>query len=159
MSRRHEALIPLTHDHHHALKRARLLAEAAQHGEVSELCATVQSFVSFCDGELIGHFREEEEQLLPLLAPGNEKTDGLVARILLEHVALHRLVRQLRAQLAAGTPDAETASETAGLLRAHIRMEEERLFPLIEQRVAEEDLLHLHLAPRHRAAPRRVPVR
>jgi hemerythrin-like domain-containing protein len=153
MNRRQDALIPLTHDHHHALKWARLLAEAAKGGDIGRLSDTVQSFVSFYDDELIGHFREEEEQLLPLLPAGNEESDGLVARTLLEHLALHRLVRQLRAGVAAGTPEAATATDTAELVRSHVRMEENRLFPLIERTVSHADLGAIRLRTRKRANP------
>src|SRR5919197_2044599 len=99
MARRHEQLIPLTHDHHHALRQARQLALAASSGEPGAVSAASRSFLGFYDHDLLTHFREEEELLLPLLAPDDEETKELVTRTLLEHVDIHRLVHALRTEV------------------------------------------------------------
>jgi iron-sulfur cluster repair protein YtfE (RIC family) len=152
MARRHDQLIPLTHDHHHALRQARQLALAADSGEAGAVSAASRSFMDFYDRDLLTHFHEEEEQLLPLLAPDDEEARALVTRTVLEHVDLHRLVRALRAEAAEGPPAPQALRDVSTLLRSHIRMEEDRLFPLIEQRVPDAVLSGVHLAPRSRAA-------
>jgi hemerythrin-like domain-containing protein len=147
MSRRHEQLLPLTHDHHHALRHARSLKLAGESGDPEALVQAVRTFLSFYEKELLTHFREEEEQLLPLVEPGDPTADELVGRTLREHVDLHRLIRRLRQGA-----DPETALEVANLLRGHVRMEEDRLFPLIERSVSGTDLSGIRIAPRSRAA-------
>ncbi|MGH2690403.1 MAG: hemerythrin domain-containing protein [Actinomycetota bacterium] len=151
MGRRHDSLLPLTHDHHHALKQARLLRNAADGSDEAALADAVAEFLSVYEGELLTHFREEEEELLPLLPPDDPDARELTTRTLLEHVELHRLARSLRQGLEHGAPDRGTAQAAAALLRAHIRMEEDRLFPLIERLVPDPDLSGVHLAPRERS--------
>ena len=68
MSRRHAQLIPLTHDHHHALAHARQLRIAATADDPESLPDVVARFLDAYETELVPHFREEEELLLPLLA-------------------------------------------------------------------------------------------
>lgn len=153
MARRHDSLLPLTHDHHHALKQARLLRTASDGLDDGALAAAVREYLAVYEGDLLTHFREEEEELLPLLPPDDPAARELTTRTLLEHVALHRLARTLRRELDGGAPDRETARAAAVLLRAHIRMEEDQLFPLIEQLVAEPDLSGIHLVPRSRISP------
>lgn len=72
------------------------------------------------------HFRDEEEQLFPLVAYSDEARP-LVVRALLEHQQLHALAQQLR------TGESAPMSELAELLVAHVRFEERELFPLIER--------------------------
>jgi hemerythrin-like domain-containing protein len=153
MARRHDSLLPLTHDHHHALKQARLLRNASDGQDDGALEAAVQEYLAVYEGDLLTHFREEEEELLPLLPPDDPAARELTTRTLLEHVELHRLARSLRRGLEGGAPDRETARAAAVLLRSHIRMEEDRLFPLIERLVAEPDLSRIHLVPRTRTRP------
>lgn len=151
MARRHEQLIPLTHDHHHALKQARELGLAAGSGEPDVISAASRSFVDFYDRDLLTHFREEEEQLLPLLSPDDAEARRLVTRTVLEHVDLHRLVRALRAEAATTGPVPQTLRDLSTLLRNHVRMEEDHLFPLIERSVPDAVLSGVHLAPRSRS--------
>jgi hemerythrin-like domain-containing protein len=149
MTRRQEPLLPLTHDHHHALRHARALRVETETGDAEALATAARSFVDFYDHHMLVHFREEEEQLLPMLVPEDGDPHELVGRTMLEHVLIHALVRRLRQELAAAAPDPETTLRISELLRSHVRMEEDQLFPLLEQRVP-EDLTGIHLAPRVR---------
>ena len=56
--KRDPSLVPLSHDHHHALVQARRLREGAEPGA---------SFLRFFSEETIRHFCEEEERLFPAL--------------------------------------------------------------------------------------------
>jgi hemerythrin-like domain-containing protein len=142
MSRRHDALIPLTHDHHHALHEARVLKQAAALPDEAQRTEASRAFIDFFHADSVNHFREEEEQLFPVVAlEANAPMDGIV-RVLTEHVRLHALVRTLGAD----PSSVETMTELAGLLRAHVRFEEDELFPAIE-RVASEALDEVHLEP------------
>lgn len=142
--KRHPSLVPLSHDHHHALVEARRLGRGAD-GEDSERRAVTAGFLRFFSTETVRHFREEEERLFPALVGGNGAGSDLLVQALLEHQRIHALVGRLERGLAAGEADAATMRELAELLVAHVRLEERRLFPLIEEVVSEEALSRLDL--------------
>ena len=66
--KRHSAPIPLSHDHHHGLSDARRLRKASTADDASRE-ASVERFLRFYGDETVGHFRLEDELVLPLL-PG-----------------------------------------------------------------------------------------
>ena len=145
--KRHRSLVPLSHDHHHALVEARRLRRAADGGdEERRLGAT--SFLRFSSTETLRHFREEEEQLFPTLVDQEGDAGDLLVQALLEHQRIHSLVARLEDGVAAGEPSASTMRELAGLLEAHVRLEERQLFLLIEQTVPEEALSELDFVRR-----------
>jgi hemerythrin-like domain-containing protein len=145
--KRHEALIPLTHDHHHALVQARMLAGGAE-ADMPERASIAAEFVSFFENDTISHFREEEEIVFPLVIETPEAKEPL-ARLLLEHVHLHGLVAELRKQLRAGDPKTETMLLLSSLLQTHIRLEEKVIFPLV-QIAASDGLNEVEFEPRNR---------
>lgn len=137
MTRRNDALIPLSHNHHHALHNIRLLRKAAM-GDDAERLAAAQAFVEFFRTDSVPHFREEEEEILPLVAQHPEAPTQAMARLLMDHVRLHALVRALDQEVRRNAVDADAMCEIADLLRAHIRFEEDQLFPEIERLATEE---------------------
>jgi hemerythrin-like domain-containing protein len=149
MSRRHDALVPLTHDHHHALHNLRLLLQAADEG-TEERVAAALAFAEFFASHSVQHFREEEEEIFPLVIRLPDAPAEGITRIVSEHVMLHALVRELREQAAAGEASPETMNELAALLRQHIRFEEDELFPTIE-RIAAGPLETVRLSVRDRS--------
>ena len=124
--KRHRALIPLSHDHHHALVAAKRLREAA--AGASEPGDAVAAFAAFFREVTIPHFREEEEVFFPLVAT-SEEARPFVVRALLEHQELHALV----AELGRSDEPRSTMGTVADLLEAHVRLEERELFPLVER--------------------------
>jgi len=132
--KRHPTLIPLSHDHHHALVEARRLRRAADRDDDPEPVAA--AFVEFFAAVSVPHFREEEETLFPLVATVDEARP-LVVEALLDHQRLHALVAELRRSRDVRQP----MREIGELLEAHVRREERELFPLIE-RVATDQLDH-----------------
>jgi mannose-6-phosphate isomerase-like protein (cupin superfamily) len=126
--RRRPALVPLSHDHHHALVEARRLRRAA---EGPEAAAAAAAFLRFFRDDSVRHFREEEELLFPLVADVDEAREPVV-RALLEHQRLHALAAELDEDLAGGDAPGETMEELGRLLHDHVRYEERVLFPLIE---------------------------
>jgi quercetin dioxygenase-like cupin family protein len=131
--KRHPALVPLSHDHHHGLVEARRLVKAAE-GDPDSRAEAGRAFVRFFAGETSRHFREEEEELFPLLAGREEELPDLLLRALAEHQAVRGLVRELEA---AGEPEESLMRLLGETLEAHIRLEERELFPLIEAAVDE----------------------
>ena len=148
MSKRHDSLLPLTHDHHHALVEVRKLKAAAA-ASAEERNTQADEFIHFFDSDTINHFREEEEVVFPLVADEPE-VEPVLAQAMMDHLRIHAQVHGLRGQMGVGTPTAETLSALATSLEAHIRFEEKTVFPLIEGLVHSE-LSEVSLAPRERA--------
>lgn len=153
--KRHSSLVPLSHDHHHALVEARRLRRAAEADEGARLTAAT-SFLRFFSMETVRHFREEEELLFPALVNANGAGEELLVRALLEHQRLHAAVGRLERDLTAGRADASAMRALGELLEAHVRLEERELFPLLEQVVPRERLAVLDLAAAREQA--RTPV-
>lgn len=128
--KRHTALVPLSHDHHHALVRARRLRE---HG-----LAEAPAFLRFFAAETTRHFREEEELVFPLLYA--DEPDSL-REVLLQHHRLRVLARRLR-------DGEDVAAELAALLENHIRLEEREVFDLVQRSTPEAELARVGLQPR-----------
>jgi quercetin dioxygenase-like cupin family protein/iron-sulfur cluster repair protein YtfE (RIC family) len=153
--KRHPALVPLSHDHHHALVEARRLRRAA---DTPESAAAATAFLRFFADQTVRHFREEEELLFPRVLEFEEARELLV-QALLEHQRLHALTAQLQQSVSAGGEIEDLMRELGELLEAHVRLEERRLFPLIERLL--EDVTELQ--PRLRDgleadAPEQSPV-
>ncbi len=138
MAKRHPALIPLSHDHHHGLALA-LRCRKHSLGQLNpgdpaamEACAAEAS--RFFNENLAPHFEAEETVLFPLMTAHKECRE-LVAQLQGEHRQFRRMV--------------ETAGEPGGprkflfdfgdLLEQHIRSEERELFPAFEALVPEPE--------------------
>jgi len=133
MGRRHEALQPLSRHHHYALVVAMHLTRQEQPPEA--LMAELRQFWE--DGGQ-SHFREEEEILLPAYAKYGSLDRGEIAQMLLEHVKIRSLVSR-----ALEDGDASALVELGTTLRAHVHLEEQMVFPLIEETLQAPDLTRL----------------
>lgn len=131
--RRHEKLIPLSHDHHHVLKQVRGL-RAASKGDDNERAEAAREFVKFHADESIRHFREEEEVFFPLVVDEPDVAEPL-AEALEEHQQLHALARQWGSDPETA-PGADEMVRIATLLEGHVRREEKVIFPIIERVLA-----------------------
>ena len=145
--KRHPALRALSSDHHQGLVQARRLERAAQSvaagAAEADLGTVAQAFLVFWDVHTRPHFREEEEVLLPTFARYGDPAAAPVVRLLVEHVHIRRLIADLQRQVDTGPPEAATMAAIGEQLRAHIRYEEDVVFPLIEQTLPEEALAAL----------------
>lgn len=139
MTRRDDALIPLTHDHHHALAQARRLMDVSKLTDETERRNGANDFVNFYYGRAIRHFHEEEELFFAPLIDEPKARDQVV-RAVSDHLRLHALVRSVKRQLTTGETDSDTLVKISELLTEHVRFEEKELFPLVEELVAHEDL-------------------
>jgi len=127
MARRHESLIPLSHDHHDAL----LLAWRLRTGDLSrrepELRAGHVS--AFFEYRLINHFKVEEELLFPAFREVLGVEASLIEVLLSDH-------QELRVQAAAiKTLANDQVNSFCVLLERHIRTEERQLFVLAQDRM------------------------
>lgn len=147
MTRRHETLIPLTHDHHHALAQARRLRDVAATDDETQRRNMTNDFINFYFGRAVRHFHEEEELFFAPLVDHPEAGE-LVVRAVQDHLRLHALVRTVKRQLSAGEADKEVLEQIATLLTEHVRFEEQELFPLVEKLVPQDQLEDLATAGR-----------
>ncbi len=140
MARRHESLIPLSRQHHHALALALVLRrrdglEAGR--EAAWLEGAARRAKHAYDAELSGHFDVEET----LLFPDMEKYLGevpLVAELRAEHVRLREMVIALDTR-----PAGTLVDDFAATLDAHVHKEERRLFVEFEKRMPAGEALRL----------------
>jgi hypothetical protein len=139
--KRHRTLVPLSHEHHHALIEARRLRCAAE-GPGSSTAAS--AFLRFFASETVGHFRAEEELLFPAVVDFPEAREPIV-QALLEHQRIRARAALLRNRLDDRRALADTMRELGELLATHVRYEERRLFPLIESLLDDPTLPALQL--------------
>jgi hemerythrin-like domain-containing protein len=149
MARRHDALIPLTHDHHHALVQASALIAASDAEEPARVEAA-RAFLDFYRRVTLLHFHEEEEVLFPSLLESVDSIPQALISVLVDHVRIHGMVTRLKTAVEQGDVGSNQLTELGELLRAHIRVEERELFPLIERSVPEEALRDISFAERKR---------
>jgi hemerythrin-like domain-containing protein len=138
---RDPSLIPLSHQHQHALALCvtidRTLRQEASAPRTSEL---VQKVLNTYDVELRNHFEVEERLLFPAIREHLGPTP-LVDELQAEHRRLEALVERVRTAGEAGRPAA--LAEFAVTLTAHIRREERELFEDIQKRLSPETLAEL----------------
>jgi hemerythrin-like domain-containing protein len=135
MGRRHESLIPLSHEHHDAL----LLAWRLRTGDLSkrEPELRAQHVSAFFEYRLIKHLKLEEELLFPALRAVLGVEASLIDVLLSDH---HEL-RAKAAAIKAGVND--QVDSFCGLLEQHIRTEERQLFVLAENRMTPGEMAEL----------------
>jgi len=135
--KRHQALIPLSRDHHATLLLARLLRSDAPpyKGLPVEYKDKAEYAMKHYREELLGHF-EQEEKMIPLLKGVNTTLDSLLACMKVEHQELHFLFNSINM-------NQELSSQLDILGRAlesHVRKEDREIFPLIQECCTEEVL-------------------
>ena len=140
--KRSDELAPLSRDHHHGLFAALTLRRATE----ADAAAAREVFLTFWNSEGAHHFRVEEEVLLPAFARRGPADHEAVVRVLVEHVDLRRRALQLAEDDA---PPTAALHELGERLKAHIRHEEDVLFPLIERTLPGEELRALGAAIAH----------
>ena len=136
MAKRHPALIPLSHDHHHGLALA-LRCRKHSLGQLNpgdptamEACAAEAS--RFFNENLAAHFEAEETVLFPLMA-AHEESRELVARLEGEH----RKFREMVARSSDARELRKFLFDFGDLLERHIRSEERQLFAAFETCIPE----------------------
>jgi hemerythrin-like domain-containing protein len=133
MSKRAEALQPLSRDHLQALLAAKALREA------TDASAAKVAFLDFWRDHGAHHFRVEEEVLLPQWARFAEVDLPAVRRMLEEHLAIRRETLRLVSE----EITVEQLQALGQLLHDHVRFEERQLFPAIEESLSAEQLAKL----------------
>jgi iron-sulfur cluster repair protein YtfE (RIC family) len=145
--KRHDALVPLSRDHHGALILAKLLQKGAPaYKELPTDLPGKAAYASrFFDNELTPHFAAEEKCLLGYAKGVDAGIDALLETMKEQHLQL----RTLFGQIATATDLATHLDATGALLEAHVRMEERQLFPLIQEHCSAEQLQHILVSLTH----------
>jgi hypothetical protein len=138
--KRNRALRPLSSEHHQALLVAfqlkkGLAGHAESAGAPRDLPGLLALARRYEDALLRAHTRAEEDLL------GRHLDEGQLGRLKFEHGELVRFMGMARA---GKPPEARAALLAfAELLERHVRWEENELFPSVEDKVEERDLLHV----------------
>jgi len=133
MAKRHPGLVPLSHDHHHALAlalrcRKQALGQIKPTG-VEGLRLRANEFLTLYAAELSSHFEAEEKILFPQMSLHVPESEQLIDDLLLDHETVRMASAKLEAPVALG----KVIFDLGDLLERHIRREERELFPLFEQ--------------------------
>jgi hemerythrin-like domain-containing protein len=135
--KRHPSLRKLSDDHHRGLVQARRLRGAG----AEETSEAARAFLRFWEEDTRVHFREEEEVLLAVFARhGGDVGAGPIQEMVADHARMRGLVMTLIEEDRSGEVDTATLHEIGERLEAHIRLEERRVFPLVEAMLPEEGL-------------------
>jgi hemerythrin-like domain-containing protein len=131
---RDKNLIPLSHQHQHALALCVRLDRAIQSGEVDADAWQVEIQQIF-EQEVAAHFEAEEREIFPAAARISE-----VRTLVEELLAEHRRLRDFFASAAKRQLAPSDLKIFADTLSAHIRKEERRLFERMQDKLNPEEL-------------------
>jgi hemerythrin-like domain-containing protein len=138
--KRHPSLRPFSDDHHQGLVNARRLRKAAS-GEEPDATNAARDFLEFWRRDTSLHFRKEEEVLLPVLARyAGDLDERSVLQMLAQHTRIRGLAMQLSDELEQDRVREDTLRNLGEHLEAHIRLEERRVFPFVEETLPEHAL-------------------
>ncbi len=138
--KRHEALAPLSREHHGALILAQLIKKKAPayKGLPTDVEGKSNYATDFFASHLALHFQKEETILEKV-----KQTNAAIAKLAEEIIAEHAQLKNRFLSLDAATDKTTALNDLGLLLEAHIRKEERVLFPLIQEHCSEEILSHL----------------
>jgi iron-sulfur cluster repair protein YtfE (RIC family) len=140
--KRHEALIPLSHDHHEALLVALRLKKggpaSVRDPWPEDPAAQRDALFLFVSRDLYPHFSLEEELLFPACKSASEPLRTLAAELAQEHQAMRGQLEDIRTTSKALL---QGKLQAFGLtLEAHIRKEERSFFPLVQEQLEAKTL-------------------
>ncbi len=128
---RDKNLIPLSHQHQHALALC-VRIERAPAGALADFRLEIEQIWQV---EIQWHFAAEEQVLFPAAARFPE-IRGLVEELASEHQQIRSFIHSFAASQAEDT----TVREFAAILASHVRKEERQLFELCQQLMTESEL-------------------
>lgn len=135
--KRDPALVPLSRDHHFALRQVLWLRRAAGGSDARRAAAVARDFLAFHREALAPHMADEEEALFPAFEPLDP--DG-TARLRREHREIDELTARLRDALEKDQDPRTVMTEVASLLDDHVRYEERSYFMAVQARLGEAGL-------------------
>lgn len=135
MPRRHDSLIPLSHQHQHALALAVIIRRrfGMEKGKKRWREEQVEKIQKAWQAELKGHFEVEEGILFPEMERHLGKI-RLVGELLRDHASVRGLIKLLES-----SSDFSLLDGFAALLEAHVHKEERELFAEFEKRMPADE--------------------
>jgi len=133
-SKRSDYLKKISWEHHQALRYALHIKKGVANGTGGSVLAAYVTAVT--RKHLEPHFAEEEQALFSRLDARQQENDAL-RRVLREHRELPALAAEISDS---GGNDREQIQQFAEALVGHVKLEENTLFPYIEQTLSEQDL-------------------
>lgn len=139
MARRHDSLIPLSHQHQHALALTVIIRRrfGIEKGEPVWRQEQVEKIQKAWKAELKGHFEVEEGLLFPEMERYLGKIK-LVEELLRDHTSLRGLIKLLESSSEFPLLDGFSA-----LLESHVHKEERELFAEFEKKMPAAEALRL----------------
>ena len=135
--KRHEAIIPLSHDHHQALRFATAMKKNASPTKraLQSLEEKLADAKRTYELEFVPHFAHEEEILFPIARGYSSELDKMLDDIIEEHIVILEAFENIE------KGDLEDNLDRIGnLVEQHVRTEERILFEKIQEVVPEEKL-------------------
>ncbi|MBI2393052.1 MAG: hemerythrin domain-containing protein [Deltaproteobacteria bacterium] len=156
--RRHDALRPLSRDHHFALQLARGVQSTTSPTLRAQLPkeprALADHVIRAFRDELEPHFVAEDEVLTAAILGKDAELDGVWREIEREHVEVRDLVAQLGDRSLEDARVEALLDRLGRLLEAHVRKEERSLFERIQEVLDEPTLARLGAELERRHPPR-----
>ncbi len=133
MAKRHASLMPLSHDHHHALALAIRCRKQGlgqlNPGDPKAMKVLAEEVKKFFLQNLKPHFEAEEKVLFPLIHIHSNDTETLISALLSEHERIRKTVTALENEFELS----KTLFDLGDLLDLIFSQEERALFPIFEQ--------------------------
>lgn len=141
--KRHEALAPLSREHHRVLILSQLLrSDAPAYKDLPTDVPGKQRYArQMFEETLKPHMLLEEEQLFPAISGLHPDIDQLIYILLDDHAEIETLFQKMMGE----ANPTWLMDQLAELLRLHVRMEERELFELIQLHADEALLSSLQL--------------
>ncbi len=135
--KRHEAIIPLSHDHHQALRFATAMQKkgAPTKRALQSLDEKLEDAKRTYEIELVPHFAHEEDILFPVARGYSKELDDMIDSIIEEH----RIIKKAFEEITKGNLE-DNLDRIGKLVEQHVRTEERQLFQKIQEVVPEEKL-------------------
>jgi hypothetical protein len=130
--KRDPALLPLSRDHHFALRQCLWLRRAAAASDVAAAARVARDYLAFHRDELVLHIADEEAIVFPAFEAFDEAGTDRLRR---EHREIDDLTSRLRARLDEGGDPRPVMAEIASLLDDHVRYEERAYFMAVQERL------------------------
>ena len=154
--KRHQSLIPLSHDHHNGLVLAQRLilgrSKAPRSNWPIDRRQQVRRVIEFFKADLRQHFKAEEQHVFPAAVEQLRGGADLARQLIEEHDEMRAQIRELEQD--STTRLEERLSSFGQRLKEHIRKEEGILFERIQEEMdpAELEAIGVRLRTFYRSA-------
>ncbi|WP_456415011.1 hemerythrin domain-containing protein [Thiolapillus sp.] len=130
-------LTTLSREHHQSLRLANHCLNIAAAGDREQCRALCQHILRIFDEELDPHFRKEEASIFNITAAMGGEIHDLGLRLAEEHEQMRAMAAKM------GQGDCGKLAAFGKLLKEHTRLEERKLFPLVEAQFSNDQLAQI----------------